>query len=110
MAILMGAYEVLVRVGMAQGDLAGAEQAVRAMEGVHQSAGIPLFRPWIESLWVQLWLAQGNVTKAADWAAHTSYRQEDLAYSREGTYLALVRVYLAQQQYTPALQLLTALL
>src|SRR5207244_2850445 len=82
MDILMVAYEVLVRVCISQGDLTGAEQAVREMERVNQSAGIPLFRPWVESLWVHLWLAQGNLMKAAVWAEHTAYRQEDLEYSR----------------------------
>jgi LuxR family maltose regulon positive regulatory protein len=110
MDILMGAYEVLVRVCMAQGDLTGAEQAVREMERVYQSAGIPLFRSWIESLWVHLWLVQGHLTQAIDWAEHTFYRQEVLFYSRENAYLALVRVYLAQQRYPQALQWLTALL
>ncbi len=80
------------------------------MERVNQSAGIPLFRPSIESLWVHLWLVQGDLTRAVDWAEHTPYRQEVLVYSREIAYLALVRVYLAKLQYTPALQLLTALL
>src|SRR5260370_17226013 len=106
----MVAYEVLVRVCIAQGDQGLAEQAVREMERVNQSAGIPLFRPWVESLWVHLWLAQGHLMKAAAWTEHTPYRQEILVYSREIAYLALVRVYLAKLQYTLALQLLTALL
>lgn len=110
MDILMGAYEVLVRTCLAQGDLTGAEQAIREMERVYQSAEIPLFRPWVESLWVQLWLAQGNVEKAADWAAHAPYLQEGLFASRESAYLALARVYLAEQRYPDALHLLAALL
>ncbi len=110
MDILAGAYEVLVRVCMARGDLTGAEQAVREMERVNQSAGIPLFRPYFESLRVHLWLAQGNLTQAVDWAEHTPYRQEVPLYSRESAYLALVRVYLAKLQYPLALQWLTALL
>ncbi|MFL5707106.1 MAG: LuxR C-terminal-related transcriptional regulator [Ktedonobacteraceae bacterium] len=113
MDILMGAYEVLVRVSMVQGDLTGAEQTLVEMEQVNQSAGIPLFRPWIESLRVHLWLARGNLASATDWAEHTPYRQEAFAcsvYSREGTYLALVRISLAQQRYPQALQLLAALL
>jgi LuxR family maltose regulon positive regulatory protein len=108
--ILMGACEVLARVCMAQDDLTGAEHAVREMERVNQSTGIPLFRPGIEGLWVQLWLAQGHSSQAADWAEHTSYRQDALFYSRESAYLALVRVYLAERRYPPALQLLAALL
>jgi len=108
--ILISAYELLGRCCIAQGDLAGAEQAVREMERVNQSAGIPLFRPYFESLRVNLWLAQGNLTQAVDWAEHTPYRQEVPLYSREIAYLALVRVYLAQQRYPQALQWLTALL
>src|SRR6266550_1215453 len=110
MDILMVAYEVLFRVCMAQGDLTGAEQAVREMERVNQSAGIPLFRPWIEGLWAHLWLARGDLTRAVDWAEHTSYRQDVLFYSREIAYLALVRVYLAELRYPLALQWLAALL
>ncbi|HWZ18023.1 MAG TPA: LuxR C-terminal-related transcriptional regulator, partial [Ktedonobacteraceae bacterium] len=108
--ILMGAYEMLGRCCMAQGDLIGAEYAVREMEQVNQSAGIQIFRPGIESLWVQLWLAQGHLIQAVDWAKHTSYRQDALFYNRESAYLALVRVYLAELRYPPALQLLAALL
>ncbi len=110
MDILMVAYEVLFRVCMAQGDLTGAEQAVREMERVNQSAGIPLFRPWIEGLWAHLLLARGDLTRAVDWAEHTSYRQDVLFYSREIAYLALVRVYLAELRYPLALQWLAALL
>jgi LuxR family transcriptional regulator, maltose regulon positive regulatory protein len=110
MDILVGAYEVLVRVCINQGDITGAEQAGREMERVNQSAGIPLLRPYFESLQVHLWLAQGNLTQAVDWAEHTPYRQEVPLYSRESAYLALVRVYLAKLQYPLALQWLTALL
>jgi LuxR family maltose regulon positive regulatory protein len=109
MDILMGAYEVLIRVCMAQGDSTGAEHAVREMERLNQSAGIPLFRPSFESLRVHLWLAQGNLTQALDWAEHTPYRKSVPLYSRESAYLALVRVYLAKLQYPLALQLLAAL-
>lgn len=110
MDILIWAYEVLGRVCMAQGDLTGAEHVVREMERVNQSAGIPLFRPWIEHLRVHLWLAQGDLTRAVDWAEHTSYRESALFYSSEIASLTLVRVYLAQSRYPQALQLLTALL
>ena len=107
--ILMPAYEVLVRTCIAQGDLAGAEHAVHEMEQVNNHAGIPLFRPWVESLQVQLWLAQGHLRRAENWAEQTSSREEAHFYSRESASLALVRVYLAQHKYAPALQLLAAL-
>jgi LuxR family maltose regulon positive regulatory protein len=95
--ILVGAYEVLVRVCITQGDITGAEQAVREMERLNQSAGIPLFRPYFESLQAHLWLAQGNLTQAVDWAEHTPYRKSVPFYSRESAHLALVRIYLALQ-------------
>jgi LuxR family maltose regulon positive regulatory protein len=109
MDILMMAYEVLVRACLALGDLTGAEHAAHEMEQVNRHAGIPLFRPWVESLQVQFWLAQGHLRRAANWAEHTPYREEAHFYSRESASLALVRVYLAQQKYAPALQLLAAL-
>jgi LuxR family maltose regulon positive regulatory protein len=107
--ILMPAYEVLVRACLAQGDLAGAAHTVHEMEQVNNHTAIPLFRPWVESLQVQLWLAQGHLSRAANWAEQTSYREEAHFYSRESASLALVRVYLAQQKYVPALRLLAAL-
>lgn len=110
MDILMPAYEVLVRVYIAQNDLAGAQQALREMEQVHRPAVIPIFRPWIEGLQVQIWLAQGKLAGAVDWAEHTPYLRESLAYSREISSLTLARVYLAQQKYPQALQLLADLL
>jgi LuxR family transcriptional regulator, maltose regulon positive regulatory protein len=110
MDILIVACEVLVRTCIAQNDLAEAERALHAMEQVHKSAGIPLFRPWIESLQVQLWLAQGNLTSAVDWAEHTPYRHEVLAFSREIASLTLARVLLVDRRYPEALQLLAALL
>lgn len=100
----------MVSLCLAQVDQISAEQAVREMERVNQSAEIPLIRPMVESLRVQFWLAQGDLKHAAYWAEHTSYRQEPFVYSRESAYLALVRVYLAQQRYTQALHLLTDLL
>src|SRR5258708_4163664 len=81
--ILMVAYEVLGRVYLAQGDLIRAEQAVREMEQVDQSAGIPLFRARLERLPAHLWLAQGHLTQARDWAEHTSYHRDSLLYSSQ---------------------------
>jgi LuxR family maltose regulon positive regulatory protein len=101
---------VLVRVCIALGDLTRAEQALDEMKQVHNQAGIPLFRPWIEGLQVRLWLAQGNLAPAVEWAEQTPYHQEALVYNREIAYLALVRVYLADERYSEALQLLAALL
>ena len=66
---------------MVQGDLTGAEQAVREMESVNRSAEIPLFRPWIESLRVQLWLAQGHLKQAADWAERTIHLQPRVLFA-----------------------------
>jgi len=109
MDILMPAYEVLVRACLARGDLSGAAHAVHEIEQVNKHADIPLFRPWVESLQVQLWLAQGHLSRAEHWAEQTSSREEAHLYSRESASLALVRVYLAQQQYAPALQLLAVL-
>ncbi|GHO86976.1 LuxR C-terminal-related transcriptional regulator [Dictyobacter formicarum] len=109
MDILISAYEVLVRVCIAQGDLNGAEQGMREMQDVSKSTGTLLFRSLVESLWVRLWLAQGNLSQAIDWAEHIPYREQLLLYSHENASLALARVYLAERRYSQALQLLTTL-
>src|SRR5262249_23283219 len=88
----------------------GAEQALRKMERINQSTSIPLFLPWVEGLQTRLWLAQGNLTHALDWAESTSYRQEALSYSCEIAYLTLAPAFLAQQRYAQALQWLATLL
>ncbi|GCE04836.1 LuxR C-terminal-related transcriptional regulator [Dictyobacter aurantiacus] len=110
MDILIGSYLVLVHCHIAQGDLAKTEQVIREMERHNRSAGIPLMRPWIESAWIHLWLAQGNLPQATSWAENTSYHLETLSYSRESAYLALAHVYLAQKRYSDALQWLNKLL
>jgi LuxR family maltose regulon positive regulatory protein len=108
--ILMEAYELLIRICIFQGDLNEAEQALQELERLHQSAEIPLFRPWMACCRVHLWLARGSLIQAATWAEHAVHRQDVLEYHREKEHLALVRVYLAKRQYPQALQWLTALL
>jgi LuxR family maltose regulon positive regulatory protein len=109
MDILMMAYETLIRVSIAEGDLVGAEQALGEMETLNKRAGIPLFRPWVESLQVDLWLAQSNLAQATAWAESTPYRHAVLVYSHEIASLALVHVYLADGRHRLALQLLEEL-
>lgn len=110
MDILVSSYLLLGRICVAQGDLTGAEQAVREIEQLNQSVGIPLLHPWIANGRVHLWLAQDNLKWAAEWAERTVAHLDALEYYREGENLALVRIYLAEQHYTQALQWLTALL
>ncbi|GHO47225.1 LuxR C-terminal-related transcriptional regulator [Ktedonospora formicarum] len=108
--ILMGSYEVLGRCCIAQGNLVEAEHAIHEMEQVNKRARLPLFLPGFESLRAQLWLAQGDLVRAVEWAKHIPYREVALHYNHESAYLTLVRIYLATQQYPQALQWLAALL
>lgn len=112
MDVLVGAYDVLSAVCIADGDLTGAERAVREIERVNRSASIPLFCPWIESLWVRLWLAQGRLSHAEGWVERAAYRQDAhiYTYTHEIAHLALVRIDLARCEYAQALQRLTVLL
>jgi LuxR family transcriptional regulator, maltose regulon positive regulatory protein len=102
MDILMVAYEVLVRDCIAQGDLTGADQAVREMERVNQSAGIPLFRPGIESLWVHLYLAQQRYPQALQWLAALLSSAEQVA--RVGSMIAILALQVAALQASGATQ------
>lgn len=63
---------------------------------------------WIVAMRGQLWLAQGNLTAAADWAAHLP--PVDLSSQRSEYFTTLLRLYLALRKKTEAFHLLAELL
>jgi LuxR family transcriptional regulator, maltose regulon positive regulatory protein len=98
---------VLARTRQAQGDAAGALRMIGQAERVQQSPQVvALFNP--VPLWrARLLLARGEVAEAARWAEERGLRPDDQpSYPREGEYLVLARVLLAQRQPDRALRLL----
>jgi LuxR family transcriptional regulator, maltose regulon positive regulatory protein len=100
----------LARIRQAQGDPAGALDALREAEWVGPSeAVVGLLNP-VPAQRARLALTQGDVDTAVGWVrARGLGAEDDPGYPREREYLVLVRVLLAQQAPEQALELLERL-
>ena len=102
---------VVARIRHAQGDAAGALEAVReAGQAGLSPQVIALLNP-VPSQRARLLLAQGDVRAAAEWTTACGLSPDDEPdYPQEPAYLVLTRVLLAQNDPGPALALLQRLL
>jgi LuxR family maltose regulon positive regulatory protein len=107
---LVASLAILAWIRHAQGDRAGALEAMREADRVQpSSAAVGLFDP-LPALRARLTLAHGQVADAAHWVQQRGLTPDDQPnYPREGEYLVLVRVLLAQQAPQRALRLLEPL-
>ena len=110
-AALASGLAVVARIRRAQGDAAGAREAMGEAGRIGLSPQvITLFNP-VPSQRARLLLAQGDVSAAAQWTAAAGLSSDDEPdYPREPAYLVLARVLLAQNDPGPALPLLQRLL
>jgi LuxR family maltose regulon positive regulatory protein len=101
---------ILAWIRQAQGDRAGALDAMEEAGRVELSPGVAhLFNP-VPALWARLLLAQGEVAAAARWVRVRGLAAEDEpSYPREREYLVLARVLLATGAPDRALGLLERL-
>lgn len=95
-------YLQLAGVEIAARNLAGAQGALREAEQLAQAQGSTFYDSAVASVRVDLWLAQGNLAAASDWAAHVAFDRDTRSPDRDWEYLALVRVYVAQRRYSQA--------
>jgi len=107
---LAAGLAILARIRHAQGDRAGALAAMREAERVQPSpAVVGLLNP-MPALRALLALAHGEIADAAHWVQQRGFTPDDQPnYPREGEYLVLARVLLAQQAPQQALGLLDRL-
>ncbi len=108
--LLVWCYCTYVKVFLASGKMAEAEQTLREVQHLIQRTGFTVYNPEVTAAQASLWLAQGNLSAAGAWASRFIFNPNVQEYIREEEYLALARVYLAQQQYAQCLQLLAQLL
>src|SRR5215471_15489764 len=101
---------LLARIRQAQGDTAGALDAIGQAERVKLSPSVvSLFNP-VPAWRARLLLAHGEVAAAARWAGERGLQAGDEpSYPREREYLALARVLLAEHAPARALGLLDRL-
>jgi LuxR family maltose regulon positive regulatory protein len=101
---------LLARIRQAQGDAAGALDAIGEAGRVELSPQLaPLHNP-VPAWRARLLLSNAEVAAAARWASGRGLGPDDeLSYPREAEYLVLARVLLAERTYDRALQLLERL-
>jgi LuxR family transcriptional regulator, maltose regulon positive regulatory protein len=103
--MLTWGYQLLVAIELAAGNLPGAEQALQELERLHQR-GFVVRESVLIAIRLQWWLATGNLATASDWAAQVVFHPDTWDVQRSEEFFALIRVYLAQYQYTQALETL----
>jgi LuxR family transcriptional regulator, maltose regulon positive regulatory protein len=107
---LASGLALLARIRQAQGDPAGAQEAIRQAERVELSPQIVALLNPVPVQTARLALASGEVAEAARWVQQRGLAVEDQpSYPREGEYLTLARVLLAQREPERALGLLQRL-
>jgi LuxR family maltose regulon positive regulatory protein len=98
---------LLARIRQAQGDLAGALEAIGEAERIPLSPQVVALHNPVPVWRARLLLANGEVAEAARWADGRGIGVTDEpSYPHEGEYLVLARVRLAQQKPDQALTLL----
>lgn len=102
-------YAVLAQVKQAQGDPKVALETVQQGIDSAQRDGIPRLRILASAYRARIWLAQGQVDRATNWARQ--YEQVgETEYLREFEDLTLARVLLAEDRHGEALALLDRML
>jgi len=102
-------YLTLAEILAAHGRLGEAQDALREAERLSQEVTLsPSFFTQLRATRARLWLAQGDVTAAANWAENVAFDHSESFYARES--LALARVRLALGEPDGALQVLSPLL
>jgi ATP/maltotriose-dependent transcriptional regulator MalT len=104
---IMWGYMYLVELEIAAGNLLAASKVLQE-EPFRRLEEQGLYQFWRTSGQVCLWLAEGNMAEANAWAAHIVLSPVDWTPPQARGVLTLLRVYLAEQQYSQALEILEA--
>ncbi|MGH3479042.1 MAG: LuxR C-terminal-related transcriptional regulator, partial [Nocardioidaceae bacterium] len=107
---LAGGLATLAWIRQAEGDAAAASDAMVEAERVTPSLGVTTLLNPVPALRARLLLAQGDLATAAEWTAESGLGADDEPdYPREGAYLVLARVLIAQDRPDHSLGLLERL-
>jgi len=99
-------YRYLLIVELADGNLDAAYQVLQEWEQLVLQGAFTLHRHWLENTRVLYWLAQGDLSKASDWASTLSFPQEGWNPHLYDAFVSLIRVSFARQQWRYALEML----
>jgi LuxR family maltose regulon positive regulatory protein len=93
-------------LALARWDLGAAQEALHKAEALLKQEEFANNVRWVAETRVQVWLAQDNLAEASNWAAQTTLSPVAWDPLRKWEVLLVVRVALAQQQYTRAVETL----
>jgi LuxR family maltose regulon positive regulatory protein len=94
------------RLGLARRDLSTVELLLQELEALIEQEGLTNHIPGMVALRVQWWMAQGKLAEAGKWAAQTTLAPQAWNPLRKREVLMLVRVALAQQKPSQAIETL----
>lgn len=107
------AYTTHARILQAQGNIAGAKEAIeKGIQTIQTSGVFSEARDAVRTAQVILWLAQGDLPSADRWAVSQEERlvsDRGFEFENELTRITLSRVYIAQKKPDEALRLLSRL-
>ncbi len=108
---LAGIHLMKARLLRAKGDTQGAFELLNQADGLGSGRGLILSTmDQLNAFRVQLWLAQGNLIAASNWArGQTFIPDEPITYSMQSSLLTQVRILIAQDQSETAMRLLVRL-
>jgi len=91
-------FIAMARIRQTQGDLEGALDLLHKAETIYVSDFSPNVHP-ISARKVRVWVAQGRLAEALDWARENGLSAEDeLGFLREFEHITLVRILLARYE------------
>ena len=95
------------RLALVNKDLESAHQTLQQLETLVEQEGYVYHAPWVIALRVRIWLAEGSLARASEWAEQTTFSLKAWNPLRKEEFLMLVRTLLAQQQYAQASEILS---
>ncbi len=104
--LLVMGERAVARLALARRDLGTAQEALQKAEALLEQEEFANNARWVVDTRLQVWLAQGNLAEASNWAAQTTLSPEAWDPLHKWEVLLLVRVALAQQQYARAVETL----
>jgi ATP/maltotriose-dependent transcriptional regulator MalT len=104
--LLVMGERAAARLALARGDLETAQKAVHKAEAFLEQEEFANNVRWVIETRVQVWLAQGNLVEASNWATQITLSPQAWDPLRKWEVLLLVRVLLVQQQHTKAVETL----
>ncbi len=88
-------YVAMARTKEARGEWGGALELLEEAERLYIPSPDPYVRP-VAALKTRVWVKQGRLTEALEWAREVGLSSGDLSYLREFEHITLARVFIAQ--------------